>query len=272
MEFINFSNMSYSSIKEYVNNIKFNYSSDSLKEQELTEAAAALALDRRKNVQILSTRLLNFIEANNKEIARVKTLYDFDRKYSNKSLLAGVDEVGRGPLAGPIVAAAVILDLNISLDSDLLLGINDSKKLSSKSREELSSIIRSKALAYSIASLDNNLIDTRGIAWCNNEIFRMSVLELPQKPALVLSDGYSIKNFNMPNNSVIKGDTKSASIACASIVAKVYRDNLMKEYAELYPNYGFEENAGYGTQVHIESLRKHGPCKIHRMSFLKNII
>jgi ribonuclease HII len=272
MEFINFSNMSYTSIKEYFDNIKLNYNSDSLKEQELAEAAASLALDKRKNVQILSARILNFIDASNKELERVKTLYNFDRQSSKTSLLAGVDEVGRGPLAGPIVAAAVILDLNSSLDSDMLLGINDSKKLSSRTREELSSLIKSKALAYSISSLDNNLIDTCGIAWCNNEIFRMSVLELQKEPALVLCDGYPIKNFSIPSNSVIKGDAKSASIACASIIAKVYRDNLMKEYAKLYPNYGFEENAGYGSQQHIQSIKKYGPCKIHRMSFLRNII
>jgi ribonuclease HII len=272
MEIINFANMTYSSIKKYVDNIKSNYNSHILKEQDLAEAASALALDGRKNVKILSTRLRNFIDANNKELERVMTLYNFDRQYSKTSLLAGVDEVGRGPLAGPIVAAAVILDLNISLDNHMLLGINDSKRLSSRFREELSNIIKSKALAYSIASLDNNLIDTRGIAWCNNEIFRMSVLDLQKEPDLVLSDGYSIKNFSMPNNSVIKGDTKSASIACASIIAKVYRDNLMKEYSKLYPNYGFEENAGYGTQEHIESIKKYGPCKIHRMSFLRNII
>jgi ribonuclease HII len=272
MEYIDFSNMSYSSIKEYVDNIKFNYYSDSLKEQELAEAAAVLASDKRKNVQTLSAKIFNFIDISNKELERVKTMYNFDRQYSKTSLLAGVDEVGRGPLAGPIVAAAVILDLNISKDNNMLLGINDSKKLSSKTREELSSIIKSKAIAYSISSIDNNLIDTRGIAWCNNEIFRKSVLGLQKEPALVLCDGYPIKNFSTPSNSVIKGDTKSASIACASIIAKVYRDNLMKEYAKLYPNYGFEENAGYGSQQHIQSIKKYGPCKIHRISFLRNII
>lgn len=269
---LNFAEMSYTSIKEYVDNLKLSFQGGGLNQQMLTDTAAALALDNRKNVQSLSVKLLNFIDAINKELIRVKTMYDFDRQYSKSCLIAGVDEVGRGPLAGPIVGAAVILDLNILKDRDLLLGIKDSKKLSSKSREGLSEIIKNKALAYSISSLDNNLIDSQGIAWCNNEIFRMAVLDLQKPPAVVLSDGYPIKNFSISNEYIIKGDEKSASIACASIIAKVYRDNLMKEYSKLYPAYGFDENSGYGTQHHIDVLKKNGPCKIHRMSFLTNIL
>ncbi len=269
---LDFSNMNYSSIKDYVDNLKSNYTSDNLTQQSVKKIAATLSLDSRKNVQNLSVRLHNFMDAFNIELERVKTMYNFDRQYLKASIIAGVDEVGRGPLSGPIVGAAVILELNVSKDKDLILGIKDSKKLSTKLREELSDIIKSKALAYSIASLDNNLIDTRGIAWCNNEIFRLSVLDLKERPDLVLSDGYPIRDFSIPNSYVIKGDTKSASIACASIIAKVYRDNLMKEYAKLYPNYGFEDNAGYGTQEHVAAIKKYGPCKIHRKSFLTNIL
>jgi ribonuclease HII len=269
---LNFSDMSYVRIKEFVDNLKSDYNSDYSKQQILAEAAVVLSLDKRKNIRDLSVRLLNFINASNKELERVKGMYDFDRQYSKTAFIAGVDEVGRGPLAGPIVGAAVVLNLNISNERDLLLGIKDSKKLSGKLREELSEIIKSKALAFSIASIDNNLIDTRGIAWCNNEIFRMSVQKLKRQPGLVLSDGYPIKNFSIPNNYIIKGDSKSANIACASIIAKVYRDNLMKEYAKLYSGYGFEENAGYGTNEHIQAIKKQGPCKIHRMTFLTNIL
>lgn len=271
-KFLDFSSMSYNHIKEYTDNLKSYYINNNLSEQVISETASAMSVDSRKNVQALSVKLLNFMHAYNKELSRVKAMYDFDRQYLKDSLIAGVDEVGRGPLAGPIVGAAVILDLDVLKDKNLLLGIKDSKKLSCKSREELSDIIKSKALAFSIASLDNNLIDTRGIAWCNNEIFRMSVADLEKKPALVLSDGYPIKNFSIPNSYIIKGDAKSANIACASIIAKVYRDNLMKEYAKLYPGYGFEDNAGYGTQEHIQAIKKQGPSKIHRMSFLSNII
>jgi ribonuclease HII len=180
--------------------------------------------------------------------------------------------VGRGPLAGPIVAASVILNLNYLHDRDLILGIKDSKKLSAKAREHLSDIIKSCAVSYSISELDNGSIDNYGISWCNNEVFKIAVSNLKVNPSLILSDGYAIKNISIRNEFVIKGDEKSASIACASIIAKVYRDNLMKQYAEVYPQYGFGENAGYGTEYHIEALKKYGPCKIHRMCFLKNIL
>jgi ribonuclease HII len=269
---LDFKAMSFANIKDYVDNLKSGYLDNTAAESIILEAAALLGTDSRKNVQGLSVRLISFVEAYNKEIDRVRGMYGFDRKYSSTMLIAGVDEVGRGPLAGPITGAAVVLDLNAVEDKDLILGIKDSKKLSSKAREELSEIIKARAVSYSIASLDNNLIDSRGIAWCNNEIFRMSVKQLQKQPQLVLSDGYPIKNFNMSNHSVIKGDAKSASIACASIIAKVYRDNLMKEYAKAYPGYGFDDNAGYGTQEHIAAIKKNGPCNIHRRSFLTNIL
>lgn len=269
---LDFKAMSFANIKEYVDNLKSGYVDNTAAESIILEAAALLGTDSRKNVQGLSARLISFVEAYNKEIDRVRGMYAFDRKYSSTMLIAGVDEVGRGPLAGPITGAAVVLDLNAVEDKDLILGIKDSKKLSSKAREEISEVIKARAVSYSIASLDNNLIDSRGIAWCNNEIFRMSVKQLQKQPQLVLSDGYPIKNFNMSNHSVIKGDAKSASIACASIIAKVYRDNLMKEYAKAYPGYGFDDNAGYGTQEHIAAIKKNGPCNIHRMSFLTNIL
>lgn len=165
-------------------------------------------------------------------------MYDFDKSFGNYNVIAGVDEVGRGPLAGPIVSCAVILDLNV-LDDALILELNDSKKLSEKKREELSIVIKEKALAYKVAYRTSKEIDDKGIGVCNNEIFLEACNSLKIKPELVLSDGYAVKGLEIDNKAVIKGDTKSASIAAASIVAKVYRDNLMKEYAEKYPCYGF---------------------------------
>lgn len=231
-----------------------------------------LEKDKRKNVQRLALHLIHFVEKRNMEIQRVSKMYEFDEKYARCLTLAGTDEVGRGPLAGPIAAAAVILDLNYKKNRSLIMGIKDSKKLSPKLREELSGIIKEKALYYNIAVIDSKLIDEKGISWSNNEVLLRSSSNLIFKPDIVLSDGYAVKNIKFENHYIIKGDAKSASIACASILAKVYRDNLMKGYADLYPIYGFDRNMGYGTQEHIDALKKYGPCSIHRLSFLKNII
>lgn len=261
MIYLDFLKMSFKDIKEYV---------ASKNETQQLEIANFLIKDNRKNVSSLGNQIFKNQEKKEKEIRRVQAMYDFDKNFGNV-IIAGVDEVGRGPLAGPIVGAAVVLDLS-ALSDEIILGINDSKKLSSKRREELAEIIKEKALSYEIASLDNNEIDNKGIGWCNNEIFKIAASKLNVKPELVISDGYAVKGLNIRNNFVIKGDTKSASIACASIVAKVYRDNLMHKYAEEYPQYGFEHNVGYGSTEHIDAIKKYGVCPIHRMSFLKNII
>lgn len=240
-------------------------------EEEKLKIASILTDDKRKNVNKLGETLIKNKEKKDIEIKRVKGLYDFDRNFGDIDI-AGVDEVGRGPLAGPIVGAAVILDLNACSDSELILGINDSKKISAKKREQLAEIIKKKAVSYAIGILDNNEIDKNGIAWCNNEIFRMAISKLNVMPNLVISDGYAVRGIPIRNNFIVKGDAKSASIACASIVAKVYRDNLMYEYAKQYPQYGFDSNVGYGSQGHIDAIKKFGTCPIHRMSFLKNIL
>lgn len=224
--------------------------------------------DHRKNVKTLGEMLKKHVDSYIKEVNRVEKLYDFDRSYGYE-VVAGVDEVGRGPLAGPIVAAAVVLDHN---SEDLILRINDSKKLTKEVREELSELIKERAVSYSIALKTNIEIDKEGIGFCNNEIFKVAIKELKVIPDLVLSDGYTIKGFNLRNEGVIKGDTKSASIACASIIAKVYRDNLMEEYSKTYNKYHFEKNVGYGTKEHIDAIIEYGSCEVHRESFLKNII
>ncbi|ERI92894.1 ribonuclease HII [Clostridiales bacterium oral taxon 876 str. F0540] len=269
---VDFEKMSYNMIKKYTDDIKDDYINFNINKDVVTQMINCLNTDSRKNVQSLSVKISKQIEAFDKEVYRVKKMYDFDKNYLAEGYIAGVDEVGRGPLAGPIVAASVILDLSSMHNSDLIIGIKDSKKLSSKAREELSAEIIHKAASYSFAVINNYEIDSKGIAWCNNEVFREAVSKLSIQPELVLSDGYPIKRFNLKNNYVIKGDEKSASIACASIIAKVYRDKIMREYSKIYPKYFFEENAGYGTKDHIEALKKYGPCKIHRMYFLRNIL
>lgn len=242
-----------------------------INDKSLTDFISNLSNDSRKNISGLGQKLdkkrINLLI----EIERVKGLYNFDKSFGDYKYIAGVDEVGRGPLAGPIVACAVILDLDV-IDDDLILGLNDSKKLSEKKREELAEIIKEKALTYHIAELSNHEIDEKGIAYCNNQVFLNCCNSLKVSPNLVLSDGYLVKNIKYPNNAVIKGDTKSASIAAASIVAKVYRDNLMKEYSKKYSYYGFEDNAGYGTAKHVDGIKNHGVCEIHRRSFLTNIL
>ena len=230
-----------------------------------------LTKDSRKNIIELGNKFIKSIDKYKKEQERVLSMYGFDKSFGRYEIVAGVDEVGRGPLAGPIVSCAVVLDLNADIDG-IILGIKDSKALSKEKREELCEIIKEKALAYSIVSCDNNEIDEKGIGFCNNKIFIDAIRQLSHKPDFILSDGYPIRGMDINNKGIVKGDAKSASIACASIVAKVYRDRLMEEYHEKYPMYYFNENAGYGTVKHVEAIKKYGPCEIHRLSFLKNIL
>ncbi len=244
---------------------------DLYKSKDLTQIIDWLKTDKRKNVLYLKDKIQRELDSYLDEVQRVKEMYNFDKSFGNYTYVAGLDEVGRGPLAGPIVACCVILDLNV-LDEDLILYINDSKKVKRSKREELSEIIKEKALSYAIAISSNQEIDENGIAFSNNKVFLESCNSLSIKPDLVLSDGYLVKNIEIENKSVIKGDTKSVCIAAASIVAKVYRDNLMREYAKKYPNYDFENNVGYGTSKHIEALKVYGRCGIHRNSFLTKLL
>ncbi|WP_261856647.1 ribonuclease HII [Clostridium folliculivorans] len=262
----NLHNISFSDVKVLASSVPIKLSN----KEKLSEIIDILSSDKRKNVLSLAKKIETSIQKEEAEYIRVRAMYMFDKQFSNFRYVAGVDEVGRGPLAGPIVGAAVILDFNNL--GDIILGIKDSKVLSEQRREELDVIIREKALAYSITVCDNKQIDTLGIAHCNNKIFLDACKTLPIEPQLVLSDGYPVRNLNKPNKFVIKGDAKSASIACASIIAKVYRDRLMKEYDSIYPGYGFKDNVGYGTQKHVDAIHAIGTCEIHRMSFLNNIL
>ena len=184
-----------------------------------------------------------------------------------KKLVAGVDEVGRGPLAGPVVCAAVIMPLN-----DIIEGVTDSKKLSEKKREYLSDVIKEKAVAYKIFEIDEKTIDEINILNAVKKCMEGAINNLSVKPDAVIVDGLNtgLKLVADEVEYVVKGDLKSYTVSCASIIAKVYRDNLMKEYAKKYSGYGFEKHKGYGTKEHIEKIMEIGPCSIHRRTFIKN--
>lgn len=179
-------------------------------------------------------------------------------------LICGVDEAGRGPLAGPVCAAAVILPSNLDIP-----GLNDSKKLSDKRRRELFPVIKEKAIAYSIAFVDHTQIDEINILQATYLAMEHAINGLQIKPDLALIDGNRAKDFGVPVKTVVHGDSLSANIAAASVLAKVSRDDYMLEMAQTYPGYGFEIHKGYGTKAHYEALTKLGPCPIHRMTFLK---
>lgn len=180
--------------------------------------------------------------------------------------VAGVDEVGRGPLAGPVVCAAVILPLDEELR---IVGINDSKKLTAKKREALSELIKERAIAYTIEEVDADTIDHINILQATRLCMKRAVEKLRVRADMVLTDGNMTLDIDAPQRSIVKGDALVASIGAASILAKVYRDALMKDFAKEYPMYGFERNAGYGTQEHIRAIREVGICKIHRRTFVK---
>ena len=191
----------------------------------------------------------------------------FERSLAAQGFLrvAGVDEVGRGPLAGPVVCAAVILPLE---EEKRIIGIDDSKKLSAKKREALAEQIRAAARAYAIAEVDAATIDEINILQATRLCMKRAVDMLVPAADMVLTDGNMTLDITLPQRSIVKGDALVCSIGAASILAKVYRDALMAEYAKLYPEYAFERNAGYGTQAHIRAIREVGACPIHRRSFI----
>lgn len=202
-----------------------------------------------------------------KELARLEAMKEFEREYDGCSLICGVDEAGRGPLAGPVAAGAVILPKDCTI-----LYLNDSKKLSEKRREELFLEIREKAVSYSVGIVGPERIDEINILQATYEAMRQAVSGLGVVPDLLLNDAVTIPELAIPQVPIIKGDAKSVSIAAASILAKVTRDHLMEEYDKQFPQYGFAKNKGYGTAAHVAAIREFGPCPIHRRSFLKNIL
>lgn len=223
--------------------------------------------DDRKSVQALVEKAKKAILEREKELARVGAMYQFDSEVAGVDLIAGVDEVGRGPLAGPVVTACVILNKD-----KIIPYINDSKKLTKAKREELYEIITNNCIAYSIGINDEKVIDDINILQATLQAMSHCVNAMEIKPEFVIADAVTIPNIDIPQRGVIKGDAKSAAVAAASIVAKVTRDRMMEEYAKIYPEYGFDSNMGYGSASHIEALKTVGPCPIHRRTFIKNFV
>lgn len=202
-----------------------------------------------------------------KELTRLKAMSVYEEKYRDYSYVCGIDEAGRGPLAGPVVAGAVILPKD-----NPILYLNDSKKLSEKKREALYEEIMEHAVAVGIGMAGPECIDEINILQATYEAMRQAIKNLAVKPELLLNDAVTIPEIEIPQVPIIKGDAKSISIAAASIVAKVTRDRMMVKYDERFPGYGFASNKGYGTKVHIGALKELGPAEIHRKTFIKNFV
>ena len=234
---------------------------------ELSEFIRRYAADERAGVRTMLAQAQKRQEKYEKEILRIEALKVYERKYADYALICGIDEVGRGPLAGPVVAGAVILPKDFNI-----LYINDSKKLSAKKREELYDEILDKAVATGIGMASPATIDKINILQATYEAMRIAVQELKTAPTLLLNDAVTIPGITLPQVPIIKGDAKSLSIAAASIIAKVTRDRMMREYDKLFPKYDFAKNKGYGTAEHVAALKKFGPTPIHRRSFISNFV
>ena len=202
-----------------------------------------------------------------KELLRLEEMKAYEKENAQYELICGIDEAGRGPLAGPVAAGAVILPKDCQI-----LYLNDSKKLSEKRREELFLEIKEKALAWSVGIATPQRIDEINILQATYKAMQQAISKLSIKPDLLLNDAVTIPDVEIEQIPIIKGDAKSASIAAASIVAKVTRDRMMKEYDIIYPGYDFAKNKGYGTKAHIEGIKKQGICDIHRRTFVKKYI
>ena len=233
--------------------------------RELPGLYEKYAGDSRSGVKALILKYRRREEKLLAEQLRLKEMRKFELKYEQYAYICGIDEVGRGPLAGPVVAGAVILPRNCEI-----LYINDSKKLSAKKREELYKEIMEKAVATGIGMAGPARIDEINILQATYEAMRDAIANLDPRPELLLNDAVTIPEVTIPQVPIIKGDAKSISIAAASIIAKVTRDRLMKEYDKILPGYGLAENKGYGTAAHIEALKRLGPTPIHRACFIKN--
>ncbi len=201
------------------------------------------------------------------EQERLEKMKEFERQYEDHILVCGIDEAGRGPLAGPVVAGAVILPKSCEI-----LFLNDSKKLSEKRREALFEEIQEKASAFAVGVVGADRIDEINILQATYEAMRLAISELGAEPEVLLNDAVTIPGITLSQVPIVKGDAKSVSIAAASIMAKVTRDHMMEEYDKLFPEYGFAKHKGYGTAAHINALKEFGPCPIHRRSFIKNFV
>lgn len=238
---------------------------DSIGIPEIQEFVNIYGGDTRAGVKKLVASVLKKKEKYEKEIARLKEMHHYENQYKECCYICGIDEVGRGPFAGPVVAGAVILPKECNI-----LYINDSKKLSASKREELYDEIMEKALAVGLGVVSPQVIDDINILQATYEAMRIAIKNMQITPDILLNDAVKIPEVDIPQVSIIMGDAKSISIAAASIVAKVTRDRMMVEYDKIYPEYNFAGNKGYGSAEHREALRKYGPSPIHRNTFIKN--
>lgn len=245
-------------IKEELTNLKIEEIHDFVQEYSGDERAGVISLVKKAEKTYHDYQL---------ELKRTYDLQFFERKYQDYQFICGVDEVGRGPLAGPVVAGAVILPK----DCDILY-INDSKKLSAAKREELFEVIMEKAICAKTALATPETIDQINILQATYKAMREAITSLEPMPDILLNDAVNIPGLTMKQVPIIKGDAKSISIGAASIIAKVTRDAMMVEYDKIYPEYDFASNKGYGSAKHIEAIKKHGPCPIHRKTFIKNFL
>ncbi len=223
--------------------------------------------DERSGVKALVKKAQKCLDDLEKEKQRMYEMFSYERKYAEYEYICGVDEVGCGPLAGPVVSAAVILPK----DCDILY-LNDSKKLSENKREEIFDEIMAKAVSVGIGFATPERIDEINIRQADFEAMRMALSKLSVEPDFIMVDGYPIGGIDKKQISIVKGDAKSASIAAASIIAKVTRDRMMSEYDAVFPGYGFASNKGYGSAEHIQAIKEKGPTPIHRKTFIKNFV
>ena len=234
---------------------------------ELKELIRENEQDDRKGIQAVLTQAKKRITEIDEELDRIRGMMYFEKKYEDYQVICGVDEVGRGSLAGPIFSAAVVLPKDFIIPK-----LNDSKQVPKKLREEIYEIIMGNAIAVGVGSNSEKVIDEQGITFANKDAMRKAVMNLLVPADLVLIDAVDIPGIDAKQVSIVKGDAKSVSIAAASIVAKVTRDRIMADYDKQYPEYGFADNVGYGSPQHLAALKKYGPCPIHRRCFLKKIL
>ena len=236
-------------------------------DQMLPDFIARFESDERSGVQQLVQRAQKRLDALEKERERLMAMHQYEEQYKDCQAICGIDEAGRGPLAGPVVAGAVILPEDVEI-----LYLNDSKKLSAARREELYEEIKEKAICYGVGIASPERIDQINILQATYEAMRDAIAALMPAPDLLLVDAVHIPEVETKQVGIIKGDAKSVSIAAASIIAKVTRDRMMMEMDALYPEYGFAGHKGYGAAKHIEAIKKYGPCPIHRRTFIKNFM
>ena len=259
------SSLGYKAVKEKVDKIDVNEVHNS---EDLIKIIDILKADKRKNINSLGNKLQRAKDKIESEIKRVREMYNFDKSFGDFQVVAGVDEVGRGPLAGPVVVAGVIMPKDSMIE-----GVNDSKKVSEKKREKLYDLIIEEAISYSVAIIGQDVIDDINILNATKSGVTQVVDGLDVKPDLIVVDALTgINTRGIPYEPIIKGDAKCYNIAAASILAKVTRDRIMRQWDEIYPQYGFISHKGYGTAKHIAAIKEYGLCPIHRRTFTKKFV